>query len=145
MITLKEFEPFGDAFEALRAEAAPDYRFIESLTRRWNDGSDRYSLEGEIFVAAFDGDDLLGVGGLNRDPYLNDGSGRLRHVYIREAARGRGVGRQLVDHLLDHAQLHFPRVRLRAADTAAGQFYDAIGFRRMQDPTATHYLNFDLR
>jgi GNAT superfamily N-acetyltransferase len=140
MISLREFLPAGPAFEALRLEAAQNYRFIETLKRRWSDGSDRYALSGEIFIAAFDGHELLGVGGLNRDPYLNDGTGRIRHVYVLENARGRGVGRLVVDHLVNHARMSFPRVRLRAADEEACKFYDALGFQRTDEQHTTHEL-----
>lgn len=138
---IRPFVPEGPAFETLRSEAKDEgYRFIETLIRRWQDGSDRYSLEGEALLAAFIEGELVAVGGLNRDPYLKDGTGRIRHVYVRKAWRKSGVGKQLVATLVTMARRNFPVLRLRASDEAACKFYDEIGFDRFSEDTATHRM-----
>ena len=143
MIRIEPFEPYGQAFEELRAEAAlENYRFIETLRRRWDDDSDRYAKAGEVFLSAQDNGVLMAVGGLNRDPYLNDGTGRVRHVYVRPPYRGKGIGKILVVELIERAKGSFPSLRLRAADADAAAFYDALGFDRVTEPTATHRMTF---
>lgn len=138
---IRSFVPEGSAFEILRSEANNEgYRFIETLNRRWQDGSDRYSLEGEALLAAFFEGELVAVGGLNRDPYVNDGTGRIRHVYVRKPWRKSSVGKQLVATLVTLARRRFPSLRLRASDEAASRFYDRIGFSRVSEDTATHRM-----
>ncbi len=53
------------------------------------------------FCAARDGAELLGVGAI-RD--LGDGRGEIKSMHTLATARGRGVGRQMVDHLLGIAR-----------------------------------------
>jgi hypothetical protein len=58
-------------FDALAAEARGQERdFVDRLEREWRDASNRFAGAGEILLGAFDGDRLVGVGGLNQDPYI---------------------------------------------------------------------------
>lgn len=53
------------------------------------------------FCVARDGGELLGVGAL-RD--LGAGRGEIKSMHTAVAARGRGIGRQMVEHLLEVAR-----------------------------------------
>ena len=58
--------------------------------------------------------------------------GRLRLFYLEEAWRGRGLGRQMLDRVLDHARRHgFASLRVSTFDRheAACRLYRAAGFR----------------
>ncbi|MGH3649246.1 MAG: GNAT family N-acetyltransferase, partial [Acidimicrobiia bacterium] len=91
--------------------------------------SNRFDLPGEVFLEVRRGGRLVALGGLNRDPYLDDPSvGRIRHVYVHPDARDTGVGHALVTALVEHARDGFARVRLRAGPPCAGYFYVALGF-----------------
>ena len=88
-------------------------------------------------LGAFRGDRLLGIGGLNRDPYINDPrAGRLRHLYVMKDERRAGIGRALVERILGHAGSNFDSVRLWTDRAAA--FYDSLGFDRVDGPKVTH-------
>jgi len=142
-VLIVPFKPFGEDFEELRAEAASErYNFIENMKHRWDDGSDQYLKRGEMLLALRDNSSLIAIGGLNRDPYLEDRAGRIRHVYVRTPFRGQNWGRTLILHLIDAARPNFPYLRLRAADDAASIFYDRLGFERVEEETATHRLEF---
>lgn len=130
-LPLAEFAPLRD--DASREGAA----FIERLVAKWEQGANRFDRPGERLLGAFAGESLVGVGGLSRDPYRSDeGVGRLRHLYVLAACRGRGVGSMLVDRLLAGSDRHFARIRLRTRD--AGSFYLRHGFQETAEPNATH-------
>lgn len=128
----------------LRVSRAEGHDLVERLVDDWEDGSNRFDRPGEVALEARLGSRLVGVGGLNRDPYLDDPTvGRIRHVYVSPDARGLGVGRVLVMSLVEHARGHFSRVRLRAGPAEASGFYLRLGFDVTPDESdATHEFPF---
>jgi predicted GNAT family acetyltransferase len=87
---------------------------------------------------------LVAVGGLNRDPFLDNPSiGRIRRVYVRPAWRKQGLGTAIIGWLLNHARRHYKCVRLRAENPAAARLYEKLGFMPIVDPNATHIFYFD--
>jgi GNAT superfamily N-acetyltransferase len=124
----------------LRDEATNEgFRFIEKLITEWESGANRFDQPGECFLGAFTEADFIGVGGLNRDPYVGGGTtGRIRHLYVQRSARGQGVGSALLRRLLDQANAAFERVRLRTDTREAGAFYLSHGFLPVADETASH-------
>lgn len=128
---------------ALVAAASREgFEFLDRLDREWNEGSNRFDGDGETLLGVCDGDALIAIGGLNLDPYDPARGGRLRRVYVRADRRGGGIGRQLVETLLDRARPCFVQVRLRAGTEDAGRFYDRLGFSRTDEPDATHVIRF---
>jgi GNAT superfamily N-acetyltransferase len=132
--------------EELRAEArAEGYNFIDTLLEEWSTNRNRFDQPGEILLGVIERDNLIAVGGLNRDPFLADPTtGRIRRVYVRATWRNHGIGRLLITRLLQHAQANFHRVRLRAENPAAARLYERLGFLLIDDPHATHLLSFEL-
>jgi GNAT superfamily N-acetyltransferase len=131
--------PLGE-LAPLREEARRDgYRFVERLFAEWESGTNRFDGDGECLVGAFVDGTLVGIGGLNRDPFAGDaGTGRLRHLFVHEAWRRRGIGRALVEHLVAAARGRFDRLRLRSRDARA--FYVRQGFRGTAEADATHIM-----
>ncbi|KAA6456255.1 GNAT family N-acetyltransferase [Acidobacteria bacterium AB60] len=130
--------------EELRQEALSEgYRFLDQLVEDWRAGINRFDAPGEIFCGCY-GPDLVGVGGLNRDPHIDDPSvGRIRRVYIRQGWRNRGIGRSLVLSLLAMARANFRIVRLRAENAGAARLYERLGFVPIDDPGATHLIQLE--
>jgi GNAT superfamily N-acetyltransferase len=63
---------------------------------------------------------------------LDASTGEVKRMYVRAAARGRGIGAALLDALLGHARaLGHARVRLDTAPelTPAIALYERFGFR----------------
>jgi GNAT superfamily N-acetyltransferase len=131
------------ALQQLREESSREgFRFMERLFEEWASGANRFSAPGEaLFLAIADGK-VVGVCGLNCDPYAHDPRiGRVRRLYVLRAHRRSGVGRALLDAVVAYARDHFSLLRVRTE--AAGDFYTAHGFRRVaSDAEATHALQF---
>ena len=84
---------------------------------------------------------MLGIGGLNVDPYAGAaGTGRLRRLYVMPEARRQRIGLRLVMALLERAWPVFERVRLSTDTAAAARFYERLGFAPVTAPDATHIL-----
>ena len=79
---------------------------------------------------------LVGCCGVMRH---EDGSCELRKMYLAKDARGRGLGRRLLDRALAFARgSGFPRIELETAsvlDTAIAM-YEAAGFRALERPAS---------
>lgn len=132
-------------FEVLLAEARSErVAFLDRMKAEWETGANRFSQPGEVLLGAFDGDQLLGVCGLNIDPYEDDPAmGRLRHLFVAQAGRGRGTGKALVEAILKHARGRFSAVRLRTDPDIRGSFYESLGFHVISKPQATHEIVLD--
>jgi len=139
---LCRMETLPNGIAALVAESqAEGFRFIDRLVADWESGRNRFAHPGESLIAAFAGETLCGICGLNRDPYRPEpGIARLRHLYVTATARGAGIGAAIVRAHLDHARAHFTLVRLRATPKAA-PLYEHLGFIPIEDETATHILH----
>lgn len=144
LLNLFPARPDHPGFAALRrASQAEQFRFLQRLEEDWDSGANRFDDEGECLLGAVAGENLRALGGLNRDPYAQEsGVGRLRHVYVAPGARRLGLGRLLVERLLEAARGDFHLIRLRAplGDARAAAFYEALGFRRVAEPQASHLL-----
>jgi ribosomal protein S18 acetylase RimI-like enzyme len=80
------------------------------------------------FYLLRDGDATAGMGGLRP---LGDGIGEIKRMYVRPNHRGRGLGRVLVERLLDDGRAcGFHTVRLDTAPfmAAAQRTYQRLGF-----------------
>jgi GNAT superfamily N-acetyltransferase len=105
-------------------------RIVRRLVDEWADGTNRFDRPGEALFAASVSGRLVGVCGLNVDPYAGDDRvGRVRHLYVLVPLRGLGVGRQLVAHVIGRAGDRFDRLRLRTNNEVAARLYVAMGFR----------------
>jgi GNAT superfamily N-acetyltransferase len=100
---------------SLNDEAVRDgFLFVERLMKDWLSGLNRFSQPGERLVGATRDGKLLGVCGLNRDPYVIESRiGRLRHLYVKRSERNQGLGSALVEYLLRDEGAAFAMVRLR--------------------------------
>jgi GNAT superfamily N-acetyltransferase len=131
--------------DALRKEAADEgFRFIERLYQDWHSNSNRFDKAGECLLVAWSDVGLVGIAGLNRDPYAaSQTTGRLRHLYVRNSVRRNGVASALLKELLAKARGVFSVVRLRTDTPEAASFYRSQGFRPVSDDSASHAINLD--
>src|SRR4051794_12601002 len=103
---------FDDLAAAATAEGHP---FLARLAAEWASGHNRFDRPGERLIAVRDGGALAAIGGLNRDPLLDDPTvARLRHVYVHPGWRRRRIGALLTRELIATARTAgFARPRFR--------------------------------
>jgi len=116
-----------------------DHPFVQRLVDEWASGKNRFSTPGELFLGAYNMEQLVGIGGLNHCPYSDDATiGRLRHIYVLKVFRGNGIAGSLIDALMDSARNVFQLIRLRTVNVAAARLYEAHHFVVSADPNASH-------
>ena len=142
--TLKELP--SDLDELVQASANEGFGLLERLRDEWRCGANTFVLPGEALFEARHKGALVGVCGLNRDPYADDPSvGRVRRLYVAPEARRMGVGRRLVSAVLREACGHFATVRARTTAHEGALFYQALGFHQTSGvPTASHEIQVAL-
>jgi GNAT superfamily N-acetyltransferase len=105
-------------------------RFVRRLVDEWASGANRFDRPGEALFGAWVGEHLVGVCGLNVDPYAAAARvGRVRRLYVLSGSRRLGVGRHLVMEVITAARGRFDSLRLRTTNPVAARLYEAIGFR----------------
>jgi len=118
---------------------AEGFGFAARLITHWASGENRFERPGELFLLAFVDARAVGFGGLNVDPYHDSPSvGRVRHIYVENASRKLGVGRAIVEHVIECARPGFDRLRL--VTRQAAPFYERLGFTLVAERNATHEM-----
>ncbi|MBX6341346.1 MAG: GNAT family N-acetyltransferase [Thermomicrobiaceae bacterium] len=88
-----------------------------------DDPDDRYSVH---VLAAIEG--VEGVVGIGRVTFVGD-EAQIAWVAVRKPYRGRGVGRAIMEHLLEISREQGAQVVTLNAQTHALGFYEDLGFR----------------
>lgn len=126
---------------AMEKEAGKEgFRFLTRLISEWHSGANRFDAPGECLIAAYFNQQLIGIGGLSVDPYVETNTARLRRVYVAASSRGLHVGETLIKALVAHATLRFRSVRLFTDTPEGDAFYLHCGFMRTKDAHATHIM-----
>ncbi|HSK07009.1 MAG TPA: GNAT family N-acetyltransferase [Acidimicrobiia bacterium] len=92
---------------------------------------DKLISEGVAFFLVRYGGEEVGCGGIQ---LFGSEYGELKRMYIRPPYRGLGLGRQLIDRLIEHARLHGVSVlRLETGihQDEAIRLYERMGFRQI--------------
>ncbi|AUV83911.1 GNAT family N-acetyltransferase [Salinigranum rubrum] len=114
------------SLRAVDADASDSLDYVERLLAR-NDlpTADVRANPGYFFVA-FEGEQKVGVGGIERFPP----DGLLRSVVVEESMRGRGAGAALCDRL-EHEAASDGVDTLYLLTTTAADFFAARGYERV--------------
>ena len=117
-------------------------RFLRRLAEEWTSGANRFDRPGEALSVARIGERVVGVCGLNIDPCAPEPRvGRVRHLYVLSTCRRLGIGRQLVETIIETARGRFDSLRLRTFNPEAARLYERLGFRRREDVAdCTHVM-----
>ncbi|MER8692979.1 GNAT family N-acetyltransferase [Mesorhizobium opportunistum] len=145
---LKRLRPTMPAFDALKEESRLEgYWMLVRLADGWasghnSGGRNKFLKRGEALYGAWHGAELAGVCGLNIDPYFEGREqGRVRHLFVSARHRRAGIGRMLVETVIDRARHYFTVLNTRAPQEAFG-FYERLGFRRVEgEEFVTHRLS----
>ncbi|WP_318581734.1 GNAT family N-acetyltransferase [Bacillus paranthracis] len=109
------------------------FYFLIKLISEYENKINTFNKTGECLYGIFHGEKLIGIGGLNEDPYTeNNKIGRLRRFYITKDYRRIGLGNLLLKRLLYHAEKNFKVVVLHTDTKQGDAFYSANGFVKGQ-------------
>lgn len=133
MTSLKiiQLDELPDTIRALADLArADDFLAVERLVVEFDNGNNAFDRPGEALFGAFIRTRLVGIGGLNVDPYESGvGLGRVRRLFVDPAHRGKGIGRALIGVIERHAAEHFVRLQLFTDSFDAARFYESLGYQ----------------
>ncbi|WP_397421585.1 GNAT family N-acetyltransferase [Phenylobacterium sp.] len=123
-------------FTRLRAAAdAEGFHALARLEAEWAEDREAFVC----LLAAMQGDRLAAIGGLTPEPEPQGKAAmRVRRLYVDPAARRSGVGRTLVNALLQEALDSVSLVTINARDTLAPAFWAALGFDRIDNRPWSH-------
>ena len=122
-----EEPPAAELLDEMRAELNDVY---ETFSRLDNPPLAPAELRapGGVYLVGYDGDDAVAGGGLRR---LDEGVAEIKRMYVRPAARSRGVARALLGALEDAAaSLGYGATRLDTGprQVHAGRLYRSAGY-----------------
>ena len=115
------------------------HRHIERLIDDYRSGQNRFTKSGESLFIAVLGSKIVGICGLNQDPYNGLTFGRIRRLYVMTSYRKYGIGRLLVEAVVKQANGKFGNLILRTDNPTASIFYETLGFKATSEIlNATH-------
>jgi GNAT superfamily N-acetyltransferase len=123
------------------------FNFLIKLISEYENKINTFNKTGECLYGIFQGERLIGIGGINENLYTEDNKiGRLRRFYIAKDYRRKGLGRLLLGRILSDAKIYFTIVVLHTDTEQGDQFYTSSGFAKGKMYVGTsHYLNLDKR
>lgn len=138
---IREFKSDLDSYKAIRQEAvqANADAFLVSYEEELMTTDDalrkRLGIEASrgCVIGAFAKGEIVGMGGLMR-PERQKASHRafVWGMYVRESLRGRGIGRSLLSHLIEHARtiegVDIVELGVVEGNVAARGLYTSMGF-----------------
>lgn len=127
--------------ELLTESVSEGFRHITRLVEEYKSGANRFNQEGEALFLCLIGHRVIGICGLNRDPYNGIEVGRLRRLYVLKEFRRCSIGRKLTEAVIHKSQTNFTRLVLKTDNPQASRFYSALDFIEVHsDKNITHYL-----
>lgn len=143
-VTIARVVVLPDELNAMAAQAQLEgFGFLGRLVSEFDSGFNTFSKPGEALFEARNNGALVGIGGLNRDPYVEKvgglGVGRIRRLYVDPCARRQGVARQIMVAIEQAAQGCFAVLRLRTDTERGAMFYSQLGYKAIaNDENASH-------
>lgn len=130
MIAIAQISALPDCLSKLAEKARNEgFHFIDRLVADFEAGINTFSKEGEALFEARMNGSLVGIGGLNRDPYINKPRvGRVRRLYVDPDFRRAGVATLLMKAIERAAQDSYSELRLLTDTDAGASFYTRLGY-----------------
>ncbi len=122
------------------------FRHIVRLVNEYVSGMNRFNKPGEALFIAFVADEIVGICGLNRDPFNEGQVGRVRRLYVLPEYRKQGIGKRLTEEVISKARDFYEQLVLRTDSENASKFYKSLGFIEVNNSdSTTHILKLDKR
>lgn len=84
-----------------------------------------FEKEGAPIYGLYENDELLGVGVLK---FIYSHEIKINYMAVKEEARGKGVGRKILNAIIDYGKTHgYKKITLESRVSAQG-FYEKAGF-----------------
>ncbi|QIK69920.1 GNAT family N-acetyltransferase [Erysipelothrix sp. HDW6C] len=118
------------------------FNHLQKLVDDYKSGANRFDKPGECLMVALSHNHIVGVCGINRDPF-QDRMGRLRRLYVAPQYRNLGIARNIVTLILNFSVTHYQMVNLKISninEAGVDAFYKSLGFVRVDSETATHQI-----
>jgi GNAT superfamily N-acetyltransferase len=138
MIRVGRIFQLPPGIRTLRDEADRDgVRNMGLLIDEWDNGVERFDETGEALFGAFDGNTLIGVGGVTIEADAD--AMRMRRLYVLRDWRKRGVGRALAQVMIAKGLESADFLTCNARATPASmKFWEAMRFTAADAPGWTH-------
>jgi GNAT superfamily N-acetyltransferase len=123
-------------FSELEADAKADGH--EHMTRFAAEFTQSRAMFHAIFACHLDGG-LVGIGTITDEPASSQQSvWRMRRLYVHRKFRRRKIARAIANALLREAAGKASTVTVHAGNDDAAQFWEAMGFSRVEDKPWSH-------
>jgi HAD superfamily hydrolase (TIGR01549 family) len=141
---VSELEEY-DLSSLLEDSKSQGYRFVQKLIEEYNSGFNRFEKRGESLFVAIKNGSVIGVGGLNIDPYLGrEDIGRVRHLYVMKDHRRGRVGESILEMIVKEARNNFIALTLFTNNSVADRMYMKLGFKKAEGIfKASHVMNYE--
>jgi GNAT superfamily N-acetyltransferase len=118
---------------------------LSKLREAYNNESNTFNKQGEVLYIAMLNNNVVGIGGLNQDPYINEiDFGRVRNLYVMREYRKTGIGKAILQEIIDEARKHFKILGLRTDNQIAAEMYCSCGFvKNDKYEHSTHYMKLE--
>jgi ribosomal protein S18 acetylase RimI-like enzyme len=123
--------PLNYLVEMITESKNSGFRAISRMVDEWICGTNRFDGLGEALFIAQENNYIIGICGLNRDPYANSSkTGRVRRLYVMHDYRQRKIGSALVKEVIAEAYYgaKYEWLHVRTDNSVAAQFYCSLGF-----------------
>lgn len=145
-ISIRQAEQLPKQIENLAALANQEgYAFIQRLIEEFQSGKNRFDQKGESLLLAFDGDTLVGCGGLNQqwgDAGVEERIGRVRRFYVHPQYRQHGVGKKLLLELEKLAKPYYSALCLNTDQKGAAHFYQKHNYVFVESHPNYNYFKY---
>ena len=124
----------SDGIRELAKIASVDgHQNIETLVNEFDSGVNRFNKPGEALFGAYDAPSILGIGGINIDPYYGLPTvARVRRLFVKPDARRRGVATALMLQIEEIGRRYFSKLQLLTNSQTASRFYINLGYRTVE-------------
>jgi GNAT superfamily N-acetyltransferase len=122
---------------------AEGFSHVDHIAAEYEKGNHEFEAPGAFGYGWYLGAELVAIGGLTLDPYIEERAGRVRRVYVHPEHRRRGLARKMMERILEEARQSYSFFTLRSATPEASALYVSLGFVPSTLPNVTHEMRVE--